>query len=76
MATRKLLRWLRTNKVSQAKLAGRIGKSAGHISKVLRSQANPSLTMIAEIEKITKGEVPVGDWHGHAERVAKKLRTK
>ena len=58
----KLEEWMHENKVSDADLAGRVGRDRTIISKLRKGQIKPSLEVLVAVTRITEGQVTVNDF--------------
>ena len=65
MAT--LTEYLKSEGITQAQFASRVGVTQGYIAKLCAGLATPRLVMAYKIERETAGAVPVSFWLEDAE---------
>lgn len=58
----KLSRWIDASGMTRDEVAARLGVARQHVDRLCRAENRPSLTLAAEIEKLTRGAVRAVDW--------------
>lgn len=58
----KLEEWMQNNSVSDADLAGRVGRDRTIISKLRKGQIKPSIKVLLAITRLTDGQVTIEDF--------------
>lgn len=58
----KLEEWMAANKMSDAELAGRVGRDRSVVSKLRKGQILPSIEVLGVLTRISEGQVTVADF--------------
>ncbi|HEX5101270.1 MAG TPA: hypothetical protein VFV94_17285, partial [Polyangiaceae bacterium] len=54
--------WIDDAGLARDGVAARLGIQRTYLDKLCRSESRPSLELAVEIDKLTRGAVPISDW--------------
>jgi DNA-binding XRE family transcriptional regulator len=57
-----LSKWIDSSGMTREEVAEKLGIARQHLDRLCRAENRPSLTLAADIEKMTRGAVPAVEW--------------